>query len=492
MKHGSVRTILVVALLLLGTSRATADSLSASIGQLEMAVTPQRGGDHLNLLFALRQLQAPAMRPLFYKLVQHEEWAVQVHAVLGLAALSESKQIDPWLVRQMNPNGHDALIANALDLGMLDPEQMRELIRHDELGPMPRLLVLSELVSLDEQASAEQLQKLCDHADLHVSALAAAALVQTGDESKFSAVRQRLASMSNRERQLHLQWLFEAIRQYEFTALLPWIKQTLNDETLDEPVQFAAVFALAELGDSDVMGFWSESLGAKPRHVQLIRYALILLVCADEVPLDAFDQLPADDVLLQQIAATGRAIRSQRNQVLELKNLLDLEHRKSTDLAMPHIKNLSDTQAADIYGHLIDRLARTEAQNAETIAVGVRATGELMKIDPILVLNRLKTAEDDSIHQQAILLGLMDVHDESVGEAASTIRRIGAGRADSLALLLMAKNLPTLEVEQINRLGMIASGGGRVSAVLQTQAAWLYVQHTGNVEKALGRLFPGS
>ena len=492
MKHVLARCCAVAVLLLAGSAHGAVDSLDASIRQVEQAITPQRNGEHLNLLFALRQLQAPALRPLFYKLVQHDEWAVQVHAVLGLAELSDEKHVDPWLVRQMNPAGHELLIANAIDLDLLHAEQMRELIRHDELGSMARLLLLAELTSMGENVPMDQLQKLADHADFNVGALASAVLMQLGDASKFSTVRERLTSMPARERGSNLQWLFEAIRQYNFTKLAPWVKEALAADSIDEPVEFAGVFALAALGDPDVLGYWTSGLGAQPRHAQQIRYALILLVCADTVPAAAFDQLPTGDALLSQIASTGRAIQSGQNVVHELKNLLDLQHRKSTDLVMPHVEQLPDDQAADVYAHLIDRLATPEGQSAETITVAVRATGELLKLAPDMALSRLAAAEDDSVHQQTILLGLMDSHRPAIGAEAAKVRRIGAGRADSLVLLLMAKNLQTLDDDALDQLGLIASGGGRVSAVLQTQAAWLYVQHTNNVEKALGRLFPGS
>lgn len=494
MKRATTRAIVTLAAVLFGAAPAAGDAIENSIRQLERAVRPQRSGEHLNLLFALRQLHCPALRPLFYELVQHREWPVQVHAVLGLAELSENKRIDPWMVRQITAVGHEAIVANALDLDLLDVEQMRELLRDQDVGAMTRLLLLAELVSEDQELPAGQLEKLSDHGDLHIAALAAALMMQRGDASKFSAVRDRLSAVHDRERNNQLQWLFEGIRQYELTAMLPWVKETLQQQDIDESVQFAAVFALAALGDADVMSHWERCLGPQPRHAQQIRYGLMLLVCADKLPRGAFDALPDTDALLAQIAVTGRALQSGDNVVAALIDLLKLEHRKSTDLAMDHVKKLPVEQATQVYAHLIDRLADQgdKPLTAERIAVAVHASGELVKINPEAALTRLSRAEDDSVHQQAILLGLMEDHGEAIGKAAGQVRRIGAGRADSLALLLMAKNLPALDQEQIVQLGMIASGGGRVSDVLQTQAAWLYLRHTGNIEKALSRLFPGS
>jgi hypothetical protein len=109
--------------------------------------------------------------------------------------------------------------------------------------------------------------------------------------------------------------------------------------------------------------------------------------------------------------------------------------------------------------------------------------------DPDWVFEQLKKAEDDSLMQQSILLGMFQFDSPRVGEAAAQLRRIGSGRADSLALLLIAKHSPTLSADDLKQLGIIASGGGQVSDVLQVQAAWFYIKHTDNIQTALGSIF---
>lgn len=482
---------MIAALVLTSAAPAADEALDASIRQLTMAVTPQQNGQHLTLLFALRQLHEPSLQPLFYELVQRNEWPMQVHAVLALAELSEKHQIDPWLVRQMNPAGHEAVIASGLDLELIGVDQMNELISHEELGSMSRLLVLAELVSLNRPIPKAQLEKLCDHAEARISALAAGLLVQTGDESRINTLRSRINGVSQSERDRQLRWFFEAVRQYELAKLQSWVRSALDGETIDEASMFAGVFALAKLGDPNVMAMWTRGLGDNPSQAQQIRYALLLFACAREVPRDAFDRLPANDALLSQLATAGRAIQRGSGAADALIALFDLDHKTSADLAREHLKKLPNDESQRVYAHLVDRIG-TEPDKAtdDRIELGVQAVNEWFKISPDAVLARLAQAEDDSVLQQTIMLGLFDSESPKVGEAAQQIRRIGAGRADSLALLLIAKHSSTLDAEQIRQLGMIASGGGRVSSVLQTQAAWLYLQHTGNIEKALARLFP--
>ncbi len=100
--------------------------------------------------------------------------------------------------------------------------------------------------------------------------------------------------------------------------------------------------------------------------------------------------------------------------------------------------------------------------------------------------------------QEVLLFGLFDARPKpgdqdqerpDAGQAAATVRRIGAGRADSMALLLIARYAEDLEEGDLRQLGLIAAGGGRVSEGLRVQAAWLYLKHSDSIEPALSRIF---
>ena len=116
------------------------------------------------------------------------------------------------------------------------------------------------------------------------------------------------------------------------------------------------------------------------------------------------------------------------------------------------------------------------------------AAARLFEINPQAVIDRLVTADDDSLMQQAILLGLFDSRAPAAGKAARRVKRIGYGRADSMALILIAKHTDRLSAKELQDLGVIASGG-RVSAVLQAQAGWLYLKHAGRLEQTLAVIF---
>jgi hypothetical protein len=139
--------------------------------------------------------------------------------------------------------------------------------------------------------------------------------------------------------------------------------------------------------------------------------------------------------------------------------------------------------------HLIERLKATEELEADRVQLAVRATAALYSRDTEAVKALLAKADDDSVMQEAILLGLFESSDEAVGELARSIRRIGAGRADSIALLLVARSPGPLEEPDLQQLGRIASGAGPVSDVLRVQAAWLYLRRTGGIDRAIEQIF---
>ena len=80
---------------------------------------------------------------------------------------------------------------------------------------------------------------------------------------------------------------------------------------------------------------------------------------------------------------------------------------------------------------------------------------------------------------------MLQIDDEEAVQEATKIRRIGVNRADVLTLLLIARSASPLEKKDQEYLGIIAAGGGHVSPVLETQAAWLYLRRMGLADKAL-------
>ena len=467
------------------------DPSEASLRILRRAVAVQHDGSHLPLLFALRQLHDPDLEPVFERLLQSDQWQVQVHGALGLAETNSNQGLHADRIKALLPQAQDAVIATGLDLHLLAPEMLEPILQLSELQPMARLVALAELISLEKSAPADQLRELCTADDVHIAALASALLAQTGDNAALEALTARLGNMPRDQRLETELWLLDGIRRYQLTACTAWVKQILSQPSTPSELLHRAVFTLMSLDVDAGLEAWTTQLAASNTMPHRVRYALILLGCADNVPASAYDQLQVqrDEDLLARIVSVGKAIAAKSDPVQAIIYLLDAQHMKSIEWAMQYIPKLPDEQAVRIYTHLIDRIAN-EANDGETVSLAVRAVAKLMKIDADVVFTRLTSAADDSAQQQAILLGMFETDQPRAADAARQIKRLGTGRADSLALLLIAKYSPTLEEPDINLLGKIAAGGGRISEILQVQAAWLYLKHTRQLEKSMLELFP--
>ena len=159
---------------------------------------------------------------------------------------------------------------------------------------------------------------------------------------------------------------------------------------------------------------------------------------------------------------------------------------------MEFASQLDDAHAVRIYDHVLTRSEAQADRPDGPLGLIAEAASRLFEIEPQRVLARLSAVPDDSPAQEALLLGLFQSTSKSVGDAAAALPRIGAGRADCLALLLMAKHATSLAADDLRQLGLIASGGGRVTPGLQVQAAWLYLKHSEATEQALAEVFPAN
>jgi hypothetical protein len=452
-------------------------------------VTTQRDGSHLPRLAALRQLRDPALRPVFYQLAGHEDWQVQVHATLGLAEIDESRRIDPWLVTRIDERAQQALVANAIDMELIGPEQISELLDWEDLEPMPRVLLIAEQFAAGAEPDRATLERLAARQNLGVSGLSSLLVAELGDAGPFSAHRERLRDLSRRERERHTLWLLEGIRQYELQSGLAWVNELLADPDLDDDIAYWAVFTALVLDPSGGMRHWEVAIGDEPGYRNQVRYGMLLLAAGEEIPSTAYDRLTDERPLLRAMVRAGKCFSEGRDPTDALIELIDIGHMKSANWAMDRAESLPNDQAAQIYRHLIDTVEREGPGQGERVARAVSAVTGLFELDPDGVLRRLVAAEDDSLSQEVLLLGLIDCAAPTAGEAAGQVRRIGAGRADSLALLLAARHVETLPRDDLNQLGRIAAGGGLVSAGLQVQASWLYLKHAGTLEPALGSIF---
>lgn len=461
---------------------------------IEQAVTPQRDDSHLGMLLALRQLRDPALRPMFEQLVSSRDWRLQAHAALGLAELDPQQRIDPAILARLGPLAQESVIATALDLDFIKPDQIGKLLAFQNLHPIARLLLSASLIGEEslkvDVGSVEELAASEDHL---ISGLASAMLAQLDRPQAFAAFEKRLAGLPGRERQTVSMWLLDAVRRYRLDAVRDWIHFIIENPESPDALHAKAVFTQASLGGAAGIETWEEYARRDSGYNHRVRSLLMLLASRAPAPIETLESLrsPPGEPLVDRLIDAAIAISEQRDAAESIIELLRLNHAKTNDWIMEYCGDLPKAQAARVYRFMIERVDSLDSGSAqrqpETLALAARAASDLFSIDPEAVEASLRSAKDDSMLQEVILLGLLETHSPRASVAAAVLPRLGAGRADSLALLLASRQLaPRNDVDKL-RLRTIAAGGARISDPLRAQAAWLYLKHTGQADRALDR-----
>ncbi|MHC4080525.1 MAG: hypothetical protein ACYS15_08485 [Planctomycetota bacterium] len=486
------RLHLILALTLVFPAAAAASdrAVDASIRQLRRVVVPRRDGSHLLLLTSLRQLRDPTLRSFYYQLSQYGSPLVRIHAILGLAEIDESGQIDPWLISQLDsPEARYAAISHALMQDLIDTEHIEKLLEWDDLESKARGLLLAEQVARGGPPDREALAHLAEHPTLHIAGLASCVLAQLGDSAPFSAYRARVEALPRPESVRHLRVILGAVAEYKLDAVIDWVVDIVGSPDTDPEIVAEGIATVLVLDPPRGVSLWTRALGSSPGYGKCVRYALLLLKAGSTVPASAYDRLPKGDELIDAMAQAGEAISSGQDAAGDLIALLDMGHLKTARWAMSAVKELPEEQAARIYLHLLDGVDGDRRGRDERAELAMTATARLFEIDPETVTQRLAQVPDDSLTQQAMLLGLLESRSPAAGEAARGVKRIGFSQADSVALILIAKHAQPPSADELAQLGIVASGGGRVSEGLRAQAAWLYLKHTSKIEQALAETF---
>ena len=464
-------------------------AIEASLRHLRQTVAPQRNGADLVALFSLRQLRDESLRPFFYQLAQRGDPLVRVHAILGLGEIDETGHVDPWLITQLeSPSARYSVIANALEMELLDTEQINQMLANDELEARPRVVLLAHLISKGAPVDQQAIARLARSGNRSVAGLAACLFAQIGDNSALSSYQEQVHALPQRDRNRHWVDLLRAIGKYRLTAALDLVENVIAAAGSDDEVIRAGLATMLTLDPQRGVTLLNQYLANDTSYSRYIRYALLLLEAGSDVPASAYDSLPMDDDLLGPMARAGRAVSTGVDASRSLIDLLSLGHYRASRWAVNAARQLDTAQATLVYEYLINAVDGDRRGRDERAELAMIAAARLFEINPQAAIDKLVEAADDSLTQEAILLGLFDSRAPSAGEAARRVKRIGYGRADSMALILIAKHAVHLSKSELQDLGVIASGG-RVSAVLQAQAGWLYLKHAGQLEQTLAMIF---
>ena len=467
------------------------DHIDAAIRQFQNSTSSQRDGTHLLNIAALRNLRDDDLRPLFFNFTQHPNWPIQVHAVLGLAELSDEGTVDPWLVQQISPDAREHLVHQALMDGLMQSEQIEALLKWPLLEPSPRLMLLAEQKFLGQNLDASALKDLVKTTDVEVAMFAA---LLTEDRVLINGVTKHLRRAAKIDRDRALQRTLDMIRQYELASASPWLLYILNDAAiaLSDHERYWALFTLLYVNPSKGIELWEHAFPKEPTRSEQVQYLMILLeanIYPTQKMIDLL-HIDLDDPLLGVMAKAGAinkpSLEVTSDDVQALINLIERGHRKATEWAFVAAKKLHEEYAIPFYSEL-SRMPEDASLRRKEAAT--KAFSELIELAPQEAWTILHETKDDSNQQEYLLFAMLRTTNKTSTQGAVKeaikLKRNGVNKADVMTLLLMARgqdNLP--EVDQMY-LGIIAAGGSNVSQTLETQAAWLYLKKMGLADKAV-------
>lgn len=489
-------TIIGIALIVISVaSEASAskqsDRTDAALRQLASATSNQRSGQHLINLSALRNLRDADLRPFFSQFTQHADWTVQVHAVLGIAELSEEQTIDPWIVQQIAPTAREHLIEQALVDELIQKEQMITLLKWPPLEATPRLLLMAELHALGDEdwlLDKKEINELAKSTDLTV-AMFASLLSENEDHIERTTKYLRRATATNRDHAL--QRTMRLIRQYHFASASPWLVSLLEDGSvpLTPNQRYWTLYTLLSIDNSAGLEIWNREVAVNPSRIDQARYLMIVLEAGITPTVEMRERLQIDlsDSLLGTMFMAGllNGLTTEANEedISSLTLLAQQGHRASTDWAFRLAENLlTNEQTIPFYKKLSTIEEGVSGLRKE---VAIRAFTKLIEVAPEQAWEILENTNDDSEQQELLLLAMLQLANEDATTQAAKLRRIGVNKADVLALLLVARSNVPLQKKDQDYLGIIAAGGGHLGPALETQAAWLYLKRMGLADKAL-------
>lgn len=496
----AIRTLIGVFVLTLATSASgtllnRGDHSEAALRQLHRATKFQKNNNHLLGLAALRTLRDPDLRPFFHQFSQHSDWAVQVHAVLGLAELDDEQTIDPWLVQQISPTAREHVIAQGLDDGLFKEEQIETLLKWPLLEISPRLLLLADLQILTGNKDTEMLKELSNNTDLTVAMFAA---LLSENEKCISDTTTILRRATRTDRSKSLQRTFQLIRQYKPKNTSQWLQDLLekNSVSLSDQERYWALYTLLWIDQSVGLRIWDRAFSTEPDRGDQVKYLLLLLEAGITPTTEHVQrlQIDLDDSLLGLMVKAANVNKDQSEVTTEdlhaLINLATRGNRASTDWAFRVARNqLSEEYAEQFYASLS---IIPESPTPRQIDVAIRSFIFLIDTSPERAWEILRASEDDSSQQELLLFAMLQIPNEDTIKEAAKIRRIGFNKADIMTLLLIARSSVPLQENDQEHLGIIAAGGGGnlLSSGLKTQAAWLYLKRMGLADKALAAVRP--
>ena len=471
---------------------ARADPYETAVTQIQKAMSPNSNGVQHFRWVSLRLLADPAMNPLFETLVAKKDIALRIDGFMGIALVSADKSLDATRVIQLkDPALRTLLITEALGLELLKPAALNEFLQAPDLTNYERTLLVAELNRQGQPWDPSLLINAPTDDGAEVAGLACMLMLERGDQSAWKNLLVKYNTLPPADQTDLVRQLANAARQYRITAAAaPLLEITKESTGADRIAAITTAITLAPktVGRDAVLA----QLKSNRSQSNLVQMGLLMLASKEGFEADDFAQLRSGDPLLEAMANAGVAMRTPTSdQVAALTALLENGNRSTTEYVLGVTPTLAPELAKKVLFNLLNRRAqakgiRNEEQISTLLAVQQllrmpQAHEELLSITLQNLNNNLELVE-------TIMSVVADSSNEDAAKFARSIRTKLPRHGDSLALLALAKASTPLTAAEVQELGSIASGGGKVDESSQIQAAWLYLKYSKRENDAIAQL----
>ncbi len=478
----------------------------AALQLLDEAVTVDRDGRHNRLLRGLRQLEDPALAPLFAGLSDAASHpSLQVHGILGLAEIARPRGLMAAEVAAVQrPDVQAELIGAALDSDLIDQPTRLMLLGWEGLTPGVKLLLAMPLVAegrLDRESEghAALLEAMTDPSPGQ-RGLAALLLHQLGDPQGTQGLI-ALNQDTSPSRDAVRATLLETAARHNLDRARTWAYSVAREGDLAPRLEMLALETAIRFGDPRARSWWSHLVQDSQEVSRTTRLALAGMDVSAWMEPERFDGLVAsDDPFIAQVAgvakAVARAHAGQPGPAVEraIAGLVMTGHPQVCRWAEDYTRlTASDSVAAAIAAAIITHYTpgqeRGRARRLDAVVWSTRTLLERAPADAAALLREaLSRPEADPGWCRAVLLGLIRSRAAAVADLSRDLPEFADRDAADLALNLRLRQPEPLTGAGQQALALQIRGGTNLDDSLRVQAAWAYLKRTGQGPEAIRAL----
>lgn len=470
------------------TSEANDPAISSARLLLNQCFQVSRSGRHNQQLRALRHLEDPQLRPVYEALAAQDHAVLQIHGILGLAEISEPRQIDlPRVAQLEDPTVTAEVLSAALESKLIGEEQVTQILAWPELDQGLRVIMSLAALDKGKPFDPESLVPALT-ADLPGRRGLAALILHQVDDPRGTEALAKLTAPNDDELALVRSMLLQTVLTNDMGKAASWAFTIAADESANQSVRLLALRTAMRFGESHANDVWLQWYrDADDDPVRRIRLALALLRLSPFVKADLFDPLVAsDDALLAQIGNTGKAIASQSPDIADqVVKLVRLHHHVTIAWAIDYADRFASKGDLPLIllGVILaveDAPKRALGRRLEQVVEVVQLLYEREPETSVSLLRPIIASDTtDPLLVQATLLGLARTQEPGTERIVQETGRLAKLESNNLKLLLLARGGQTLSEQQRKQFSLVVRGGGGLADSLRIQAAWMYLEQLG-------------